>query len=106
MANLNKHCDELIDTVKEFIQKEPKTEEIFIKDIIFMLADQIIELKGKVEQWEKGYFYFKEDLENCAYTDHRKCTDVIELDELENLTSLMDELWREKMESLKEEDEK
>lgn len=63
--------------------------------------EMISRLREQVERWEKAYFYFKEDLENCSYTDHRKCIDVIELGELENLTSLMDELWQEKMESLK-----
>lgn len=62
--------------------------------------EMISRLREQVERWEKAYFYFKDDLENCSYTDHRKCTDVIELVELESLTSLMDELWKEKMESL------
>lgn len=62
--------------------------------------EMISRLKEQVERWEKAYFYFENDLEKCSYTDHRKCTDVIELDELENLTSLMDELWEEKMGSL------
>lgn len=73
--------------------------DLALKDIRYR-DEMIFRLREQVERWEKAYFYFKAGLEKCAYTDHRRCTDVIELDELKDLTSLMDELWREKMESL------
>jgi hypothetical protein len=55
-------------------------------------------LLEQVERWEKAYWYFKEPLEQLSYVDHHKCTRSIELEQLEDLTMLMDALWYEKTE--------
>lgn len=56
-------------------------------------------LLEQVERWEKAYWYFKQDLEELSYVDHEKCTESIELAQLEDLTMFMDELWEEKIKS-------
>jgi dsDNA-binding SOS-regulon protein len=61
-------------------------------------------LLAQVENWEKAYWYFKESLESCSYIDHHRCTESVELEQLNDLTMLMDSLWEEKIESISKEE--
>ncbi|GIN88669.1 hypothetical protein J6TS2_50550 [Heyndrickxia sporothermodurans] len=60
-------------------------------------------LLAQVERWEKAYWYFKEPVEELLYVDHQKCCESIEIEELNELTLLMDQLWKEKEKAIKTE---
>jgi predicted nucleotidyltransferase len=83
------------------IKKKIIKEKDGINNYMNVSIEEMDWLLSQVENWEKAYWYFKESLENCSYIDHHRCTESIDLDQLNDLTILMDELWEEKMESIK-----